>query len=197
MPWLVLGSTAHIKQTHEHHVTDYSDSPGPRAELHQGYDRLKLKHSQAMQAYHYNREAKDLPVLEEGDSGRIKPFRLGQKTWQRGTVITRPDESSYEVDTPTGTYRCNRVHLRKSSNPPDAETPESPDFDQADDQVRPPTPPATSRPTNPPRPLRRESPKKNQNVPERKSTHVSRPPVYLSDYELSKGDSKSDNAKMM
>ncbi|KAK2178790.1 hypothetical protein NP493_530g01013 [Ridgeia piscesae] len=36
-----------------------------------------------------------------------------------------------------------QAHLRKSSNPPDAGTPESPDFDQADDQVRPPTPPVT------------------------------------------------------
>ena len=142
----------------------------PRGELHQDYDRLKLKHSQALQAYHYNRGAKDLPVLEEGDTVRMKPFRLGQKTWQRGTVTTRR----------------NRVHLRKSNNPPDADTPESPDFDQADDQVRAPTPPATPRPTNPPSPLRRESAKKNKNVPERKSTRVSRPPVYLSDYELSK-----------
>ena len=73
-------SSAHSKQTHEDHVTDYSDSPGPRGELHQDYDRLKLQHSQAMQAYHYNRGEKDLPVLEEGDSGRMKPFRLGQKT---------------------------------------------------------------------------------------------------------------------
>ena len=104
-------STAHIKQTHEDHVTGYSDSPGPRAELHNDYDRLKLQHSQAMQAYHYNRGAKDLHVLEEGDSVRMKPFRLGQKTWQRGTVITRLDERSYEMDTPTGTYRRNRVHL--------------------------------------------------------------------------------------
>ena len=91
-------------------------------ELHQDYDRLKLKHSQAMQAYHYNRGAKDLPVLEEGDTVQMKPFRLGQKTWRRGTVTTRLDERSYEVDTPTGTYRRNRVHLGKSDNPPDAET---------------------------------------------------------------------------
>ena len=70
----------------------------PRGELHQDYDRLKLKHSQTMQAYHYNRGAKDLHVLEKGDSVRMKPFRLGQKTWQRGTVITRLDERSYEVD---------------------------------------------------------------------------------------------------
>ena len=50
------------------------------------------------------------------------------------TVITRLDERSYEVDTPTGTYRRNRVHLRKSSNLSYTETPESPDFDQADDK---------------------------------------------------------------
>ena len=31
--------------------------------LHCDYDRLKLKHSQAMLAYHYNRGAKDLHVL--------------------------------------------------------------------------------------------------------------------------------------
>ena len=150
-----------------------------------------------MQAYPYNRGAKDLPVLEEGDTVRMKPFRLGQKTRQRGTVTTRLDERSYEVDTPTGTYRRNRVHLRKSNNPPDAETSESPDLDQADDQVRPPTPPATPRPTNPPSPLRRESARKiktcqsgNQHACQ---DHLST--CLITNFQ--KSDSKSDNAKMM
>ena len=51
----------------------------PRGELEHECDKLKVKHNQTMQATYYNRRAKDLPVLKEGDRVRLKPFRLGQK----------------------------------------------------------------------------------------------------------------------
>ena len=51
----------------------------PRGELEHECDKLKVKHNQTMQATNYNRRAKDLPVLKEGDRVRLKPFRLGQK----------------------------------------------------------------------------------------------------------------------
>ena len=66
------------------------------------------------QAKHYNKTAKDLAVLEEGDVVRMKPFRHGQKEWEKAVVQRRLDERSYEVDTPEGTYRRNRVHLRRT-----------------------------------------------------------------------------------
>ena len=42
-----------------------------------------------MQAYHYNRGGKDSSVLEEGDSVRMKPIRLGQNTWHSESAIKK------------------------------------------------------------------------------------------------------------
>ena len=61
--------------------------------------QLKLRLRQ-QQARYYNRGARDLPPLEEGDSVRIKPWKLGKKEWQPGSVRKRLDERSYEVQTP-------------------------------------------------------------------------------------------------
>ena len=41
----------------------------------------------------------------------MTPFRQGQKEWEKAVVQRRLGERSYEVDTPQGTYRRNRVHL--------------------------------------------------------------------------------------
>ena len=75
--------------------------------------KLKVKHNQTMQATYYNRRVKDLSVLTECDRIRLKPFRLGQKGWNKGTVVARLDERSYDIETPDGMYRRNRVHIRK------------------------------------------------------------------------------------
>ena len=79
------------------------------------------------QAFHYNKTAKDLPILHEGDTVRMKPFQLGEKKWGKAIVNKRLDERSYEVETNSGTYRRNRVHLRKSNEKP-------PDIHQRPDQ---------------------------------------------------------------
>ena len=73
-----------------------------------------MKRSQNQQATYYNKRASDRQVLEEGDTVRPQPFRIGRKDWSRGTVVKRLDESSYVVDTPTGVLRRNRQHLRKT-----------------------------------------------------------------------------------
>ena len=70
------------------------------------------------QAFHYNKTAKDLPVLHEDDTVRMKPFQLGEKKWGKAVVNRRLDERSYEVETNSGTYRRNRIHLRKSNVTP-------------------------------------------------------------------------------
>ena len=49
------------------------------------------------------------------DRVRLKPFRLGQKGWNKGTVVARLDERSYDIETPDGMYRRNRVHIRKDT----------------------------------------------------------------------------------
>ena len=87
--------------------------PWPRGELEHECDKLKVKHNQTMQATYYNRRAKDLSVLKECDRVRLKPFRLGQKGWNKGTVVSRLDERPYDIETPDGVYRRNRVHIRK------------------------------------------------------------------------------------
>ena len=76
-----------------------------------------------MQARYYNARAKDLPPLHEGDTVRLKPFQLGQKEWKKGAVVERLDERSYEIETADGsTYSRNRIHLRKTNEPPPGET---------------------------------------------------------------------------
>ena len=92
----------------------------PTGELEHECDKLKVKNNQTMQATYYNRRAKDLPVLKEGDRVRLKPFRLGQKGWNKGTVVARLDERSYDIETPDGMFRRNRVHIRKDTMPEDA-----------------------------------------------------------------------------
>jgi len=79
------------------------------------HTRRDMKHNQSKQALYFNKRAKDLTVLQEGDTVRLQPFKLGDKSWQQGTVTKRLDERSYEVETPTGTVRRNRVHLKPAT----------------------------------------------------------------------------------
>ena len=80
-----------------------------------------MKDQQQRQAYYYNRSARDLPPLKEGETVRMKPFVLGQKHWKKAVVARRLDHRSYEVDTGGTIYRCNRAHLRSSHEPPPSE----------------------------------------------------------------------------
>ena len=78
-----------------------------------------LKRMQHRQAKYYNRSAKDLPNLHQGDTVRMKPFKLGVKSWKKAKVLGRLDERSYEVEDRDGTvYRQNHVHLRKTHEAP-------------------------------------------------------------------------------
>ncbi|XP_072031941.1 uncharacterized protein [Amphiura filiformis] len=70
------------------------------------------------QAQNYNKSAKDLEPLQEGDVVRMKPLVQGQKNWQKAIVSRRLDERSYVVETPTAVYRRNRVHLKKTQETP-------------------------------------------------------------------------------
>jgi len=68
------------------------------------YGKTVIKESrkkQEKQAKYYNRGTRDLPPLEEGNTVRMRPFRVGQKGWERATVIKRLDEQLYEVETDT------------------------------------------------------------------------------------------------
>ena len=55
------------------------------------------------QAFHYNKTAKNLPILHEGDTlMRMKPFQLGQNNCGKAIVNKRLDERSFEVETNSG-----------------------------------------------------------------------------------------------
>ncbi|KAK7105231.1 hypothetical protein V1264_016637 [Littorina saxatilis] len=89
---------------------------------HEAKDKLIL--SQKKQKRNFDKHSKDLPTLEEGDSVRLQPFRLGEKKWKKGVVARRLDDRSYEVEADGALYRRNRVHLRQTLNPPAAAVPD-------------------------------------------------------------------------
>ena len=85
----------------------------------QAEERAKLIERQQKQKWYYDRTAKDLKPLEKGDAVRMKPLRPGEKKWRKALVIEKRDQRSYTVATPDGgTYCRNRVHLRKTQEPP-------------------------------------------------------------------------------
>ena len=148
----------------------------PRGELEHGCDKLKVKHYQTMQATYYNRRARDLPVLKEGDRVvRLKPFRLGQKGWNKGTVVARLDERSYDIETPDGMYRRNSVHIRKDTVPEDA-VPTAQRF-----AVHRQEPVEMS-----PQPMSNADNRPNEDVVIRRSVRASNPTKYLAEYVLTK-----------
>ena len=99
--------------------------------------KKKTQARQARQAKYYNRGTRDLCPLEEGDLVRMRPFRLGQKAWEKATVTKRHDERSNEVETESGTYRRNRVDLKDQPTPsrPLEQTPGPPPPPQNKDKI--------------------------------------------------------------
>lgn len=89
---------------------------------------LKLK----KQAEHYDKTARDLRPLKQGDTVRIKPLFGNRRTWDKAVVQEQIGERSYAVQTPQGTYRRNRVHLRRTpESPPDVPRREAPTTSKA------------------------------------------------------------------
>ena len=81
--------------------------------------RSRLHAKKQTQRHYYNRHAKDLSTLEEGDVVRMKPSREGQHKWKKATVMSQYGKRSYLVKTADGgKYRRNRVHLKKSKESP-------------------------------------------------------------------------------
>ncbi|KAL5007962.1 hypothetical protein ScPMuIL_013543 [Solemya velum] len=78
-------------------------------------ERSKLKSRQKKQKSYFDKTAKDLKPLNEGDVVRMKPFKMSNKVWRKATVLRRLDDRSYEVETDNGIVRRNRLHIRKSN----------------------------------------------------------------------------------
>jgi hypothetical protein len=82
-----------------------------------------IQRNQTKQAFYYDKNSKDLSTLEEGDTVRMKPFTLkSNATWEKGTITKRLDDRSYQVETDSGSFRRNRVHLRKTDENSEAAT---------------------------------------------------------------------------
>ena len=82
-------------------------------------DRARLIERQHKQKWYHDRTAKDLKPLETGDAVRMKPLRPAEKEWRKALVLERHDQRSYTVATSDGgTYRRNRVYLRKTQESP-------------------------------------------------------------------------------
>ena len=81
------------------------------------HESEQLLLNQMRQAKYYNRSAHGLPVLGAGDTVRMKPFVLGQKSWNNAEVTRRLDERSYEIQSAGTTFRRNRQHLVKTAKP--------------------------------------------------------------------------------
>ena len=71
--------------------------------------------NQKKQDENFDKHAKDLTPLEEGDTVRMKPFTKGERKWSKATVTRRLGDRSYEVEANGTTSRRNRVPLKKTS----------------------------------------------------------------------------------
>ena len=135
----------------------------------------QLKMIQRRQARYYDKSARDLPTLHEGDTVRMKPFRLGDKSWRKAKVVERLDDRSYEVEDTDGTvYRRNRVHLKKTH-----QTPPPPGMPLAESSVDN-TPPTSRQPPSPN--VEKTSPPSSP----RRSSRTTNVPAKYKDFVLSK-----------
>lgn len=75
----------------------------------------QIKKAQEQQRKYYNRGARELSPLKEGDKVRIQPTRCGQKKWKKGRVVKQVGIRSYQVESNGYTYTRNRRFLRKST----------------------------------------------------------------------------------
>lgn len=77
-----------------------------------------LMNTRQRQEKYYNRTARDLDCLKEGDSVRVQPFEPC-RTWKTAKVLRTVSPRSYEVELETGgVLRRNRRHLRHNHSPP-------------------------------------------------------------------------------
>ena len=114
--------------------------------------KSQLKECQQSQAKYYNRNARDLADLSKGDTVQMKPFKQGDKSWQKALVTARLDEQSYAVETESGAvYRRYKQHLRKMPESPIKPTESSRVSDlSSPNSVMPSTPISAAQPTNQP-----------------------------------------------
>ena len=113
----------------------------------------------------------------------MRPFRLGQKTWEKATVVKRYDEQSCEVKRDTRSYCRNRVDLKQqqpipqnttviSEPAPDTIMNQDPTTAKPNNEIK------TSQSTSQPQEPQQDTPSTVSQRPKR----TSRSPTYLKDY---------------
>ena len=162
----------------------------------------KLKFKQTKQQFYYNKTAKPLRPLQEGDIVRAKPYQLNTSSWEKATVTKRLDQRSYEIETDNGVTLCrNRAQLRATHEDPTpiavvaepgplvAPTGAAPSYEQVETPKTPqrvprsPVPRVTAKspvpkvPAKPP-----ESPVKSQTPHVSRSGRSSKCPAHLDEY---------------
>ena len=66
-------------------------------------------------AWYYNQHARDLEHLAEGQTVRMRPLVNNKGNWEKGTVLRRLDEISYEIVAGSNVFRRNRVDVKPTS----------------------------------------------------------------------------------
>ena len=89
-----------------------------------GNDSANIAKKQAKKQHYYNRGAKTLEKLWEGDRVKIQPFGLREKKWSDGKVIRESQPRSYEVEANGRVYIRNRKHLCKCTPAQESEVEE-------------------------------------------------------------------------
>ena len=75
----------------------------------------KVRRRQARQQKYYNRGARDLEHLKDGDPVVMQPHALNDHVWRKAHVTRKVGIRSYEVEADGQTYIRNRRHRRKVS----------------------------------------------------------------------------------
>ena len=86
----------------------------------------KIRRRQAQQQKYYNRGARDLDHLKDGDPVVMQPHALNDHRRRKGHFTCKVGIRSYEVEADGHTYIRNRRHLRKVSPPQRSEVKEQP-----------------------------------------------------------------------
>ena len=57
-----------------------------------------------------------MPILEEDDVFRMKPYLMSEKEWKKAVVTKRLDHRSYKVATEHGLFRHDLIDLKKTQD---------------------------------------------------------------------------------
>ena len=112
----------------------------------------RIRERQARQRKYYDRGARHLSPLNDGEAVRLQPTQIGTKIWKKGKVLRKVGIRSYEVQCNGNIYTRNRKFLKRSTaeseSEDDADNDEPSDkseFPQTTSQFPQTTPPVTAK----------------------------------------------------